>query len=49
VMYICDICEISFVYLDGIGKKQIKMVCTGHFVECQDHSTRQRTKAWAPI
>jgi hypothetical protein len=37
-MYICDICDISFVCLDGIGK-QIKKVCTGHFAEC---NTRQR-------
>jgi hypothetical protein len=34
-MYICDICEISFVCLE----KQIKKVCTGHFAECD---TRQR-------
>jgi hypothetical protein len=32
-MYIYDICEISFVCLDGIGKTN-KKVCTGHFVEC---------------
>jgi hypothetical protein len=37
-MYICDICEISFVCLDGIGKK-IKKVPTGYFAECD---TRQR-------
>jgi hypothetical protein len=48
VMYICDICDVSFVCLDGIGKTN-KKVCTGHFAECQDHSTRQRTKTWAPI
>jgi hypothetical protein len=35
VMYICN---VSFVCLDGIGKK-IKKVCTGHFAECY---TRQR-------
>jgi hypothetical protein len=38
-MYICDICEISFVCLDGIGKIN-KKVCTGHFAEC---NTRQST------
>jgi hypothetical protein len=38
-MYICDICEISFVCLDGIGKTN-KKVCTGHFAECY---TRQST------
>jgi hypothetical protein len=32
-MYICDICEISFVCLDGIGKTN-KKVYTGHFAEC---------------
>jgi hypothetical protein len=37
-MYICDICEIYFVCLDGIGKTN-KKVCTGHFAECD---TRQR-------
>jgi hypothetical protein len=36
-------------------RKQIKKVHTGHFAakrffaECQDHSTRQRTKTWAPV
>jgi hypothetical protein len=50
VMYICDdICDVSFVCLDGIEKKQIKKVCTGHFAECQGHNTQQRTKTWAPI
>jgi hypothetical protein len=39
MMYICDIYEISFVCLDGIGKTN-KKVCTGHFVEC---NTRQST------
>jgi hypothetical protein len=38
VMYICDICDVSFVCLDRIGKTN-KKVCTGHFVECD---TRQR-------
>jgi hypothetical protein len=38
MMYICDICEISFVCLDRIGKTN-KKVCTGHFDEC---NTRQR-------
>jgi hypothetical protein len=38
VMYICDICDVSFVCLDGI-EKQIKKVCTDHFAECY---TRQR-------
>jgi hypothetical protein len=38
VMYICDICDVSFVCLDGIGKTN-KKVCTGHFAECY---TRQR-------
>jgi hypothetical protein len=38
MMYICDICEISFVCLDGIGKTN-KKVCTGLFAECH---TRQR-------
>jgi hypothetical protein len=37
-MYICDICEISFVCLDEIGKTN-KKVSTGHFAEC---NTRQR-------
>jgi hypothetical protein len=37
-MYICDICEISFVCLDEIGKTNKKMY-TGHFAECH---TRQR-------
>jgi hypothetical protein len=37
-MCICDICEISFVCLDGIGKTN-KKVCIGHFAEC---NTRQR-------
>jgi hypothetical protein len=35
VMYICDICEISFVCLDGIGKTNKKGV---YFAECD---TRQ--------
>jgi hypothetical protein len=26
-MYICDICEISFVWMDGIGKTNKKGVC----------------------
>jgi hypothetical protein len=34
VMYICDICEISFVCLDGIGKTNKKglyiNVCVGY-------------------
>jgi hypothetical protein len=30
VMYICDICDVSFVCLDRIGKTN-KNVCTGHF------------------
>jgi hypothetical protein len=38
VMYICDIYDVSFVCLDGIGKTN-KKVCTGHFAECY---TRQR-------
>jgi hypothetical protein len=38
VLYIGDICEISFVCLDGIGKTN-KKVCTGHLAEC---NTRQR-------
>jgi hypothetical protein len=38
VMYICDICDVSFVCLDGI-EKQISKVCTSHFAECY---TRQR-------
>jgi hypothetical protein len=38
VMYICDnICDVSFICLDGIGKTN-KKVCTGHFAEC---NTRQ--------
>jgi hypothetical protein len=37
-MYICDICEISFVCLDGLGKTN-KKVCTGHFAE---RDTRQK-------
>jgi hypothetical protein len=35
-MYICDICEISFVCLDGIGKTNKK---GAYFAECD---TRQR-------
>ena len=42
VMYICDICDdicdVSFICLDGI-EKQIKKVCTDHFAE---YYTRQR-------
>jgi hypothetical protein len=38
VMYIYDICDVSFVCLDRIGKTNKKM-CTGHFAECD---TRQR-------
>ena len=45
VMYICDICEISFVCLDGIEKTN-KKVYTGHFAEC---NTRQRAKTWALV
>jgi hypothetical protein len=33
MMYICDICDVSFVCLDGIEKTN-KKVCTGHFAEC---------------
>ena len=54
VMYICDICEISFVCLDGIGKTNKKGVywslcrvshsAKRYFAECLGHSTRQRTK-----
>jgi prolipoprotein diacylglyceryltransferase len=50
---------ISFVCLDGIGKTNKKgafwSLCRVWysakrcFVECQDHSTRQRTKTWAPV
>jgi hypothetical protein len=50
-MYICDICDVyvaSFVCLDGIEKKQ-KKVYTGHFAECQVHSTRQRSNTWALV
>jgi hypothetical protein len=36
-----------FVWMEY--KKQIKKVPTGHFAECQGHSTRQRTKTWAPV
>jgi hypothetical protein len=42
MMYICDIsddiCDVSFVCLDGIEKTNKKLY-TGHFVECY---TRQR-------
>jgi hypothetical protein len=37
-MYICDICEISFVCLDEIGKTN-KKVPTCHFAE---YNTRQK-------
>ena len=63
VMYICDICDdicdTSFVCLDGIEKTNKKGVYWSlcrvlhsvkrGFAECQDHITRQRTKTWAPI
>jgi hypothetical protein len=57
MMYICDIsddiCDVSFVCLDGIEKTNKKVVYWSlcrvlHstkrcFAECQGHSTRQRT------
>jgi hypothetical protein len=63
VMYICDICDdicdVSFVYLDGIEKTNLKGVywslcrvlhsAKRWFTECQGHSTRQRTNTWAPV
>jgi hypothetical protein len=63
LMYICDICDdicdVSFVCLDGIEKTNLNSVywslcrvlhsAKRGFAECQGHSTRQRTKTWAPV
>jgi hypothetical protein len=50
VMYICDICDVSFVCLDEIRKTNKKDVywslcrvldsAKRGFAECQDHSTQ---------
>jgi hypothetical protein len=48
---ICDICDdyvISLFCLDGMTKTN-KKGYTGHFGECQGHSTRQRRHTWAPV
>jgi hypothetical protein len=47
VIYVMYMWYLLFVWMEY--KKQIKKVPTGHFAECQDHSTRQRTKTSAPV
>jgi hypothetical protein len=46
--YLWYICDIFFVCLEGIANTN-KKGYTGHFAECQGHSTRQGRNTWAPV